>query len=104
MRILVTHHVHFLSNASQILCLDNGEVKFLGSFVELFNPKAIDLDVLLLKNTRETSQNEDNLGNEKDCLITQITQKAHHNSGHNLSVGESKSIASSIQFLNVLNL
>jgi hypothetical protein len=103
MRILVTHHIQFLSNANQILHLENGYIKFSGGFGELFNPKAIELDNLLLKNTNDTVvENEnDSVNYESECLLKRKSVKNSILNDESNQIEESKSITSSHQFLNV---
>ena len=45
-RILVTHQVHFLTSADQIIYLNNGEMKFKGVFTELFSAEDLSVDEL----------------------------------------------------------
>jgi ABC-type methionine transport system ATPase subunit len=63
----VTHQVHFLSKADQIVYLENGKTTFQGSFGDLFSPKTIDLDNILVKNT--SCVDNDSNANETASLI-----------------------------------
>ena len=53
--ILVTHQLHVLSKADRILYLDDGEIKFLGNYLELQQTE-LDLSKILSSNNEESSK------------------------------------------------
>ena len=56
-RILVTHQLHVLPKADRILYLDQGEVKFLGTFNELHETQ-LDLSTILEQKNEEAEDNQ----------------------------------------------
>jgi ABC-type sugar transport system ATPase subunit len=78
-RILVTHQVHFLSSANQIIYLEDGEIQFKGTFNELSTNKQINLDNLQTVQPSSSSDEaelaiqEENGGEDEDQEAAQTS-------------------------------
>ena len=67
-RVLVTHQVHSLTNASQILYMRDGQIEFRGSYQEVFLNLKINLDLLARSNQESSAANHD----EEYCNISRV--------------------------------